>query len=528
MILLFIGSYFSVLDNYDTNALSLPTSATNNPSNDPTANLQTQVGKSIQVLHTPYVKEYSIPNGTWPNGLLVDSNGTVWTVGTRSQNLLKVDPRNGQVLNVYPLKNQDSVSNNRIKSRTGVMMVWAMVEGKDGSIWFSQSDSSNPLWRFDRNTSKFEIFRTISSAPFQMKVEERTGNIWFTTFASGNIGVIQRVKTNTSSITDSSNYQINEFSLGKASYPSGLFLDGDSLWVTETLDDKIIKLRIVTDIHGKVIDLVKLTEISGKGKKDLFSAPYDVVRLGNSLWVTEHDANFIAKYDLTSNSVTKVAVSNNPHQYISLPFWLKIGPDDKSLWFNEHTGNRISFINTTNMQLTEYEIPTRDPSTGYISNVLNFAVDPLDRNRVWFSEYNYDKIGLVDRHIPISFGIKSNLQDITISTNNQHKFSPEAINLQIMNEPTNVESNGNGSDLPKNSISFKISSSMTPFGSLKNISSEFIPDGLNIASLPKITPIQLRLSPEQETEIYPGNYTLGVSATDDYVTKTIFLNLIIK
>jgi len=98
MILLFIGSYFSVLDNYDTNALSLPTSATNNPSNDPTANLQTQVGKSIQVLHTPYVKEYSIPNGTWPNGLLVDSNGTVWTVGTRSQNLLKVDPRNGQVL----------------------------------------------------------------------------------------------------------------------------------------------------------------------------------------------------------------------------------------------------------------------------------------------------------------------------------------------------------------------------------------------------------------------------------------------
>ncbi len=69
---------------------------------------------------------------------------------------------------------------------------------------------------------------------------------------------------------------------------------------------------------------------------------------------------------------------------------------------------------------------------------------------------------------------------------------------------------------------------MTPFGSLKNISSEFIPDGLNIASLPKITPFQLRLSPEQETEIYPGNYTLGVSATDDYVTKTIFLNLIIK
>ena len=32
-------------------------------------------------IHTPYVKEYSMPNGTWPNGILVARNGIVWTVG---------------------------------------------------------------------------------------------------------------------------------------------------------------------------------------------------------------------------------------------------------------------------------------------------------------------------------------------------------------------------------------------------------------------------------------------------------------
>ena len=31
---------------------------------------------------TPYIKEYSMPNGTWPNAILVARNGIVWTVGT--------------------------------------------------------------------------------------------------------------------------------------------------------------------------------------------------------------------------------------------------------------------------------------------------------------------------------------------------------------------------------------------------------------------------------------------------------------
>jgi hypothetical protein len=47
----------------------------------------------IQVLDTPYVIESSMPNGTWPNGILVDKHGTVWTVGTKSHTLIKFDPK---------------------------------------------------------------------------------------------------------------------------------------------------------------------------------------------------------------------------------------------------------------------------------------------------------------------------------------------------------------------------------------------------------------------------------------------------
>lgn len=62
----------------------------------------------IQVLDTPYVIEYSMPNGTWPNGILVDKHGTVWTVSTKSHTLIKFDPKSGKVQSSYPLKSLDS------------------------------------------------------------------------------------------------------------------------------------------------------------------------------------------------------------------------------------------------------------------------------------------------------------------------------------------------------------------------------------------------------------------------------------
>jgi hypothetical protein len=446
-------------------------------------------------------------------------------VGTKSHTLISFDPINGKVLSSYPLKSQD-FNNDSKRSRTGVNMVWAMVEGKDGSIWFSQADSSSPLWRFDRTTLKFQTFRSISGTPFQMKLDNNTGNIWFTTFAAGTVGLVQKFEGNSTYNSNQSNYQVTEFSLGKSSYPSGLFLNGDSVWITQTLDNKAIQFRMVKDAQGKVINILKVLEIQGSENKKLFQSPYDVIALDSRLWITEHDANFITEYDLVSKSATRFAVSSNPHQYISLPFWLREGVNGSGLWFNEHTGNRIAFLNTTDLELTEYEIPTRNPSTGFISNVLNFAVDPQDRNRVWFSEYNYDKIGIINRDIPVPFGIKSVQRNIIMSSSDPAQSKPTTINLEIISKPIN--SSSGLIDTGEDALSFKTSGSMTAFGSLKNITTEFSPTALNLSGLTENIPLQLQLRFEKGKQIVSGNYTIGVSATDGTVTKTNFVNLIVK
>ncbi len=141
-------------------------------------------------IHTPYVKEYSMPNGTWPNGILVARNGIVWTVGTMSHTLISFDPKEGKIVASYPIITHEEEANKiNPQSKQGFQMVWSIIEGTDGSIWFPEG-GSDPLWRFDPNTDKFQVIHSISAAPMQMKVDQRSGNIWFTTFGSGTFGVI--------------------------------------------------------------------------------------------------------------------------------------------------------------------------------------------------------------------------------------------------------------------------------------------------------------------------------------------------
>ena len=494
-------------------------------------------------IDTPYIKEYSMPNGTWPNGILVDKNGIVWTVGTKSHTLLSFDPNQGRVIAFYPIPQESQKNATRTNSvQNGVSMAWALVQDKNGSIWFSQADSPNPLWRFDLSTKKFESIRMVSEAPYQMRIDQNTGNIWFTTFTDNKLGVIQKIEKNQSSGNEnenSSQYKVSEFNLGNESFPSGLYLKGDSVWVTQSLNNKLVQFKMITGANGKVVNVVKTLEIPSpisSNEKILFDSPYDLVVLGNNLWVTEHDANFITAYNMGSKSVTKFADSSNPHQYVTLPFWLREGAGG-GLWFNEHYGNRMAFFNTTGLTLIEYEIPTRDPNLGYISNALNFAVDPTNNKNVWFSEYNHDKIGLVKSSVSIPFNIHSSVKKVVLSKmivdkrEQQKNATATVINFEISKNSDNNKSSSEVSPLSNNNnnheiVFFKTSSSMTHFGVL-NSTANFSVNYIDLTKMKNRT-AQVQLFMQNDYKVPSGNYTLGISATDGRVTKSIFPELIVK
>jgi len=471
----------------------------------------------VNIFKSRYVTVYSLANRTGPNGILVDREGIVWTSGSSSHSLFRLDSRNN-TLRSYDIPLE----------RHGDTMVWTMVQDNDGFIWFSQF-GGKPLWMFDPTSKKFSLFHT-SAPPFQMKLDKKTGNIWFTTLVGNTLGIIQKVENKTESW-----YKITEFPTGQDTDPSGLYIKDGSIWVAELGEGKIIKFDAIRNTDGFVNKITKMLVIPPG--KNLFSSPTDVLVQNNeTVWVTEHTSSTISEYDLKSNTWKRFSTAQTVDQIPTLPFWMRESLDHKGLWFNEHQGNRLAFFNTTDHTLTEFDIPNNqppEPSPYMINNpvarqniaaqdayysavfTLNLSLDPKNPNRLWFSQWNNDKIGVVDRSRPIPFDIHSNVTRVVLSGNDSAQ-QKAIIGLDVTPNH-NVLSEENNST---NSVFLTTSSTMVPNGGFMKVSAKFTNDVINFTK-PNM-PVQLVLKNE---DAKPGNYTMGISVSDGLVTKTIFLDL---
>lgn len=446
---------------------------------------------SVAKNHTPYINEYDLPVGSLPNGIITDKKGFIWIVGSDS-NLYKFDSRLGKIDSVYFIGDKES-------KQKSIIMGWAIIQDNDGIIWLSQSGST-PLWRFDPVDEKFTSHVT-SAAPFQMKLDTKNGNIWFTTLGSNTIGVIQKIILPNSEI----NYKITEFEVGNDSFPSGLFLENDNVWIAQVVGNKLLRFKIVND--DDMISIEKTFEISNDTKTYVHS-PTDIFVAGNEVWFTEHGTSTISQYNLDTNQVKRFPTSASQFNTTTLPFWLKESQNN-GLWINEHTGNKIAFFNTTNTTLLEYEISSR-PLDGIIVYPLGLTVT---HDSVWFSEWNTDKIGVIDKTISIPFDISTDISQIIIpkNTDGEHVMIDFTIHK-------------NQEIVSKTPISFVVSSSMEPALGLVNMTAKFSNDKISSSEI-EDSKIRLLI----ESDFAPvGNYTLAISATDGLITKSVFVNMMIN
>lgn len=481
------------------------------------------ISKNIpdSVFKSKYVTTYSLPNKTGPNGILVDRNDVVWTSGSFSQSLFRLDPRDGNLTSY--LIPEEKHSNT---------MVWSMVEDKDGNIWFSQF-GSNPLWLFDPHIKKFNSYHT-SYPPFQMKVDNTTGDIWFTTLIGNTVGVIQKVENKTES-----SYKIIEFPLGDSTTPSGLFLKDDAVWVAELSTGKIAKFKILRNNDGLVVNIIKTLELP-QPDKIRFSSPIDVLVQNNeTIWVTEHAPSTISEYDIKSNSWKRFSTARTIPPIPTLPFWMRESLDHKGIWFNEHQGDRIAFLNITDHTLTEFDIPNNqvpDPSPYMINNpisrqniaaqndyystifTLNLSLDPTNPNKFWFSQWDNNKVGMVDRTEIVPFDIHSDLTKIIFSDNNTTQTA--IINAVVLGKNITIPNKDN-----HNVIFLSASSSMRTDGGFEKIVANFPTNTVSLSRSDQTVPVQLVL---QNEGAKPGNYTVGISASNGLVTKTTFVDLEIR
>lgn len=438
-----------------------------------------------------FVTLYSMPGGTAPNSILVGKDGMVWTTSSKQNILYRLDPKNN-LIKKYEIPEENAGH-----------MSWSMIQDNEGSIWFSQF-GENPLIRFDPTNESFMKLYP-KDHPFQLKHDAKTDNIWYTTLGE-KVGVVQ----NTGGGKSQNSYKISEFSIGNETQTSGLSVEGDSIWITELEKGRILKFNPILSNNGTIVDMEKILEVPSNNTQS-FSIPTDIlVTKNNTLWITEHGPSTITKFDLESQKSVRLPTAKSEYDVATLPFWLRQSLDGEGIWSNEHEGGSVIFL-TNNMTFTEFHIPNNDPNS--ISFMLNLAEDPNNPNKLWFSLWSLDKIGVIDKSVLIPFDIYSEDKKITFSEGVHQSL----IHLKIVKMP--------GHDLNNGMLYLNASSSMDPGGDLKNMTASFSQNLIDTTNMTQPINVQLSLN---DQSLQKGNYTIGISIGNNLVTKTIFEYVTVK
>ena len=444
-------------------------------------------GSAKNMMNTlvPYVKEYSLQEGSRPNALLVDNRGIVWVTTSDSKSLLSLDPENG-VITKFGIRDNSRPETTQENS----VMAWTMVQDHDGNIWFADLGTRS-IWQLEPENNTFHLFHSEAGAPFQMKVGQN-GEIWFTTLRDDTIGVIEKSLRG--------DYKISSFETGNDTTPAGIFLQNDSVWTANIDSQKILRYQVLRE-NNFVKNITMLQSIP-EHKATAFSSPTDLLVNNNSLWLTEHGTSFLTRYNLDTGKLVRYPTSQNHFHTTTLPFWIRGTENPEILWFNEHQGNKIGRFDLENKTLTEYFIPSV-PKDGYLTYPLNISEDPHDEKILWFSEWNTGKVGVINGHIPVPFEISVDKKEITLGSNK----TDDTIDLEIHRT------------YPSNPVILNASSSITSTAELGNLTVRFASDMVDLSRDRQV------LVSIHDGGISPGDYTVGISASDGYVAKTVFFDL---
>jgi virginiamycin B lyase len=486
-----------------------------------------------------YVTEYVLPTRCeMPLGIAVDNNATkVWYISTKNGRLGSYNIKENRFDQEHTIPIWKSRQNPIDSSQ-----VWTVKVDRENNIWFTD-EKQNSIWRYNNLLKTFEFFNIpgISESfgttyPVSLDFDS-SGNIYFVGIRSTSLwfGNITEMKNGTSDGISQIPIPLQGFGdIDPDLISTGSLIvdkNSNSIWLSMLAFAK--KGQIFKyDINTKTFEIFNLPP-------DL-SSPVGIALDNNNsdLWITDHGTSIFFKLDYSDRKITKFVTSqasprifgrNSTSEELSaaaapsaaaytLPYWINEGSNG-SIWFNEHTGNKIAVFDPVNMTLIEYWIPTQNALFGQcqptnakncgIANLLQFAVG--NNNDVWFSEWSENKIGRVDTYKDLPFSVSSSEKDVTIA---KGKSAEIKLNLNA----TSSSSSGQIINMIK-------SGTFTATGGLGNSTGSFSEESFSIAP-GKSKQISFIFTPS--SDLKSGEYTLMVGAENNAISylKAIKINII--
>ena len=432
-----------LIDNYCT---ELSLTKTGTPmDNFPDDQRATFCGGS-DVKSTSYVQEYKIPTlCTQPLAIKVAPDGNVWFVESNV----------GQIAKFDPISERFTEFQNDLWPEGARTMSWGMDYSSDGTMWYTDG-SFDTIWRFDTIGETYDAMSYPSSeeGSLPQKLTIRGSNIIVNDFTGSKITFFD-LSQNIDDLTYSSivapipNSFTGDFGVDSK----------NNLWYTNWVPETtglLLKFNIEQYKQDSYLASTGI-DIPLENYFDVYDFPDDLntanglsVDENDNVWIVDTSSSFFFKFDPNEEKFTKF-VTSTPQKSaygnstgiiktpISRPYWTETDMNG-NLIFNEQTSNQLAVFDIDNERLIEYMVPSKNPNWADCEDKSKsdcgvaqiFGFDVID-DKIWFTEWAENKIGVVDTAKSLPFTVNTNVESITIK-----KGETETISLSINPSSSNI------------------------------------------------------------------------------------------
>jgi len=430
---LLVAIFFGTILLTSTVAISLPnlmnpidpdseTTVTGTPADNFPDAQRAQFCGSGNAKSTTYVTEYTIPTVcTNPLAIVTDYDGNVWFAQTNTGNLAKFDP----------LTETFTEYENPIWPPNGRSMMWGIDYSPDGTLWYTD-ETFDSVWRFSPSNEQYQRLPYPSegdSLPQKLKVDG--SQIIVNDFTGNKITFLDPTQSDEDLSYLSLPSPVDDSVTGDFAIDSN-----DDIWYTNWLFQQG-GILVKFDQEGyrgsfadtgeeflPLFDYIDITQLP----EDLLTPNGAVATDDGKIWLADTSSSHFFSFDPESEIFTKYVTSDPTFPTygnssgiiktpISRPYWVETN-DLGQLIFNEQTANRIAVMDPKSQSLVEYFVPSMNPSWGDCGDMDNCGLAQIfdftvDGNKIWFTEWVENNIGVVDTSIELPLDIE--LESNTIS-----------------------------------------------------------------------------------------------------------------
>ena len=394
---------------------------------------------------TKFVQEFIIPTEcTMPLAITSDYDGNVWFAQTNTGNLAKFDS----------ITQTFTEFENPTWPDGARSMMWGIDYAPDGSVWFTD-ETYDSVWKFSTLTKEYERLSYPSEGntlPQKLRIDG--SQIIINDFTGNKLTILD---------VNPSDTEVNYLSVPSPvddSVTSDFAIDGnDNIWYTNWLYQQggiLIQFNqndYLDDVANSEQPFLPLIDyIVGYPLPVQLLTPNGVTFSDDgTLWLADTTSSSFFSFDpsteqfiqyVTAEPIletfgNQTGVVKSP---ISRPYWIENDGQGK-LVFNAQTANNISVMDPKTQTLVEYHVPSKNPNWGDcdsgvevmencgVAQIFDFAISG---EKIWFTEWVENKIGVVDTSVPLSFEIQLESETMNISpgdsSSNHFVFSSDSTN----------------------------------------------------------------------------------------------------